>query len=146
MLFRSDGGVEPDSDTPPIPGDVQQPEYFLIRLPVQGELSAYLLEGGYARFYVEVATYSVPTRDGLQDYRNECEEECRRVVEERTYEELDSSQGILSAEDDLFVEIEDILRERIQGGTVSLEAVTLNVTHLEPYAPIDGGMPQPSYP
>jgi hypothetical protein len=140
----------PDARTPDghieMPGEMPWPDYFTLRIPATNHISAYLVDGGYCGFFVELVTYEEPTYLSLLDHMSSAETRCRNTVSELTYDTLNTAAGISSAEDDLLDAL-DALAGELNGHTnPTIEAVTLTLVQLEPYAPIDGGMPQPSYP
>lgn len=140
-----DAHVEPDADIT-IMGDIEEPQYFLLRVPVTGDLSAYLADGGYCSFYVELATYVAASFDALNQNMADAEERCRAVLQDFTYDGLNSAAGVASAEDDLLDGLDELVQE-LEGHTdLTIEAVTLNISYLEPYGQMDGGIGLPEYP
>ena len=139
------GSPSPDGHID-MPGEMPYPDYFTLRIPVESSLSAYLLDGGYCNFYVEMVTYVEATYLALFEHLATAGDRCRSVLEDLTYDTLSTAAGIAAAEEDLQDELDALVTELtlVQGATV--EAVTLNILLLEPYAPMDGGMPEPSYP
>lgn len=140
-----DAHVEPDADIT-IMGDVEEPHYYLLRIPVTGDLSAYLADGGYCSFYVEVATYVASTHDTLTQNMADAEEACRMVLQDFTYDGLNTAAGVGAAEDDLLDGLDEVVQD-LEGHTqLTVEAVTLNISYLEPYGQMDGGIGMPEYP
>lgn len=155
----SDGGVDPDGEVEPRPdaevlpdadieimGDVEGPDYFILRIPQTGSMAAYLVDGGYCEFYVEVATYNADSHDALRDNMNQAREACRSTMADFTYDTLDSAQGVIQAEDDLFTALDELCQELNGHSATTLEGVTLTITYLDSQAHMDGGMPEPEYP
>lgn len=141
-----DAGTEPDGDTPPIPGDVEQPQYFTLRIPDSGNLTAYLYDGGMCVFYVEMATYSEPMYAALAANSPQAADACRTAIADFNYDELDTGQGRVAAEDDLLDSLETLGRRLAQNENLTVEAVTLHIVSLEPEVPIDGMMAVPRFP
>jgi len=136
----------PDTGTIPLPGSDQQPDYYTIRIPVTDELSAYLIDNGYAQFYVEAVTYVVDSANALQENMSSAEDTCRQTVSEFTYDSLNTAAGVAACEDDLLASLDDLVMD-LEGHTnATLEHVTLTITYLEPYADIGGARADPSYP
>jgi hypothetical protein len=136
----------PHPDTGPIDGGEQLPEYYIIRIPVTGELSAYLLDNGYAQFYVEVATYVLDTANALQEDMVAAEDACRPCVSEYTYDSLNTAAGVLACEEDLLTALDEHVMLAEGHTTPTVEHVTLTISYLEPYAEIGGAREAPSYP
>jgi len=154
----TDASTEPDATVPQpdavppqpdatfeIPGVDQQPDYFTVRIPVSSEVSAYLVDGGYASFYVIVATYRADSYQELLDHMNDAQSVCRVTLEEHTYDALNTAAGITGAEADLRDALDDFC-ELQHGQPATLEAVTLHISYLSPVAEIGGDMPSPEYP
>lgn len=152
----ADAGAEPDAApdaAPPGPdaitieigGIEAEPSYFTVRIPVSSELSAYLMDGGYASFYVIAATYVADSYQVLQELMNGAQDVCRSTLEEFTYDALNTAQGITGAEQDLRDALDEFC-EADHGQPATLEAVTLHISYLSPYADIDGDMAFPEYP
>jgi hypothetical protein len=142
---------QPDA-TPPQPdatieigGIEQQPDYFTVRIPVSGEVSAYLVDGGYASFYVIVATYWADSYDELQEHMADAQSVCRVTLEEHTYDALNTAAGITGAESDLRDALDDFCEVQ-HGQPATLEAVTLHISYLSPVAELGGDSPSPEYP
>lgn len=131
---------------PPIDGGEQLPEYYIIRIPVIGELSAYLSDNGYAQFYVEVATYVLDTANALQEDMVAAEDACRPCVSEYTYDSLNTAAGVLACEEDLHTALDEHVMEAEGHTTPTVEHVTLTISYLEPYAEIGGAREAPDYP
>jgi len=153
-----DAGIDPDATppqpdaTPPQPdatieiGGVEpQPDYFTVRIPVSGELSAYLIDGGYASFYVIAATYWADSYHALVDTMTDAQDVCRVSLEEHTYDALNTAAGLTGAEADLRDALDDFC-EGQHGQPATLEAVTLHISYLSPTADIGGDAPFPEYP
>jgi hypothetical protein len=128
-----------------IPGDVRQPDYYRLRIPTEHELTSYLYDGGVCVFYVEVVTYAENLHTALIDELERAEGACRATISDFSYDQLDTGEGRAAAEDDLADSLEQLGLE-LTGQDLAVEALTLHIVSLEPYAPIDGGMPAPSYP
>lgn len=154
-------GQAPDSDAqvPPLdartsntdahvemPGEAPWPDYFTLRIPVEGNLSAYLMDGGYCTFYVELATYVEASYLALLEHLEAAGDRCRSTLADFSYDTLSTAAGVASAEDDLHDELDALASELTQNPGPTIEALTLTLSYLEPYAPMDGGMPEPSYP
>jgi hypothetical protein len=129
-----------------VPGDVEQPNYFTLRIPGEGEMTSYLYDGGMCVFYVELVTYEETVYSTLLDHPQEARDKCRTTIADFSYDQLDTGQGHTAAEDDLLDSLEVMARELTDAEGLTVEAVTLHIVSLEPHAPIDGGMPAPSYP
>lgn len=148
-----DAGTNPEPDAaPPQPdatievmGVESVPDYFTLRIPVSNELSAYLIDGGYASFYVITATYVAETYQVLQELMNSAQDVCRSTLEDFTYDALNTAQGITGAEQDLRDALDEFC-ETEHGHPATLEAVTLHISYLSPYADIDGDSAIPEYP
>ena len=141
----TDGGREPDADVE-IGGVSREPDYFTLRIPSSGETTAYLQEGGVCRFYVNVATYSALSHDLLRDNPARAQDTTRDTIAALTFEELDTNRGVSDAEEDLKAALLELLASWAEGESVSLEAVTLYISSLDPDVPMDGFAPAPSYP
>jgi len=140
-----DAYVEPDADIT-ILGDIEEPQYFLLRIPVTGDLSSYLADGGYCSYYVELATYVGTTFDTLTQHMADAEQRCRAVLQDFTYDGLNTAAGVAAAEDDLTDGLDELVGE-LEGHTnPTVEAVTLTISYLEPYGQMDGGIGLPEYP
>ncbi len=150
-----DAGPDPDPEPDAAPtqpevtieiGGVESlPDYFTLRIPVSNDLSAYLIDGGYASFYVVVATYVAESYQVLQDLMNDAQDVCRSTLEEFTYDALNTAQGITCAEQYLRDALDEFC-EADHGQPATLEAVTLHISYLSPYADIDGDQAFPEYP
>lgn len=142
----------PDASTPgpdahvEMPGESPWPSYFTLRIPVDGNLSAYLVDGGYCTFYVELVTYIEASYLALMEHLDAAGDRCRNAIADFTYDTLSTAAGVASAEDDVHDELDALASELTQTTGPTIEAVTVTISYLEPYAPIDGGMPEPSYP
>ncbi len=140
-----DAQVGPDAEVF-LAGDVAEPEYFLLRIPVSGDISAYLSDGGYCTFFVELATYSASTYDTLTQNMDEAADRCRALLVDYTYDGLSTAAGVAAAEDDLLGELDDLVGE-IEGHNLpTVELVTLTISYLEPVEQLDGGIGEPQYP
>ncbi len=136
----------PQPDTGPVPGGERPPDYYTIRIPVSDDLSCYLMDEGYAQFYVEVVTYMLDSANALQENLSDAEEVCRQTVSEYTYDSLITAAGVTACEADLLTNLDELVME-LEGHTdVTLEHATATFSYLEPYAEIGGAMGQPSYP
>lgn len=156
--MESDGGVDPDAEPRPdghvvhpdadieILGDIEQPDYFILRIPDSGDLTAYLVDGGYCMFFVKVATYNADSYDALRENPSSAQQRCREIIADFTYEALDTAQGVADAEDDLLEALDSLCQELNGHSNPTLEAVTLHITYLDSQTHMDGGMPEPSYP
>lgn len=148
----SDGGVDPDARSPEpdaeieIPGGEPIPNYYNLRIPLEGELTAYLLDGGSCTFFVEMSTYDAGTFDALHMEMEQTKARCRSTLEDLTYDDLDSAEGVASAEDDLMEALNGLARELNNHDRDTVEAVTLTILYLTPEVEIDGDMPMPGYP
>jgi len=148
-----DAGPEPDPDAAPpqpdatieIGGVAPGPDYFTLRIPIEGELSAYLIDGGYASFYIIAATYVAESHQVLQDLTNGAQDVCRATLEELTYDALNTAEGVAGAEQDLRDALDNFC-EAEHGYPATLEAVTLYISYLSPYADIGGDSAFPEYP
>ncbi len=149
----ADAGTDPDPDAaPPQPdadiellGAEPYPDYYTVRLPGTGELSAYLVDGGYASFYAVAVTYVTDSYHVLIDDLPGAQDVVRSTLAEHTYDSLNTAQGVTGAESD----IRDALDAHCQtehGQPATIEAVTLYISYLSPIVDIDGDMPFPSYP
>jgi hypothetical protein len=137
---------QPDSSVPDAPGGDPGPSYFTLRLPAEGELYAYLIDGGSAQFYVELATYNVESYQALLDHFEDAANRARSTLQEYTYDGLNSAQGVLAAEDDLHGELDALIGELNGHDVATLEAVTLTITYLDSEPILMGEAPYPSYP
>jgi hypothetical protein len=145
----ADATVDPDRQVGQdveIGGVVQEPDYYTVRLPASGELTAYLTLGGRCLFYVNVATYSASAHDFFVDEREAANDLCRTTMADFTYEDLDRAGGVGEAEDDLMEALLTWLEDNLSQAEATLEAVSLFIVELDPDPGLDGGMPQPSYP
>jgi hypothetical protein len=154
----SDGGVDPDAEILPdghihqpdgdieILGDIEEPDYFILRIPETGDLTSYLVDGGYCMFFVKVATYNADSYDALRDNPSRAQQVCRETIADFTYDTLNTSQGVLQAEDDLLSALDELCQELNGHSSPTLEAATLHITYLDSQLHMDGGMPEPSYP
>jgi hypothetical protein len=140
-----DAHVEPDADVT-ILGDIVDPQYYLLRIPVTGDLASYLADGGYCTFYVELATYAAATYDTLVAHLADAEQRCRAVIQDFTYDGLNTAAGVTAAEDDLLDGLDELVQELDNHTAPTVEHVTLNVTYLQPYEQMDGGIGLPEYP
>jgi len=146
-----DAGTDPDAAAPQpdatieIGGVTPGPDYFTVRIPVSGEVSAYLVDGGYASFYVIAATYNADSYTVLQNQMNGARDVCRSALEELTYDSLSTAQGVTGAEQDLRDALDELC-EADHGQPATIEAATLYISYLSPYADIDGDMAFPQYP
>ncbi|MFC1482454.1 hypothetical protein ACFL51_01470 [Myxococcota bacterium] len=141
-----DGSVPPDASHPPVPGGEREPHYYTLRLPAQDSASAYLIDDGYAAFYVIAATYDEQSYEALAADLQQAVDRCRSTIEEYTYDELVTSQGVAAAEDDIVASL-DVLCQELNNHTYpTMEGVTLYLTMLEPSTDILGDMAEPSYP
>ncbi len=144
---RGLGNSEPGPDAEvTILGDIEEPHYYLLRVPVTGDLSSYLADGGYCSFYVELATYSASSYDTLTQNMADAEARCRAVLQDFTYDSLNTAAGVASAEDDLLDGLDELVQELENHTAPTLELVTLNISYLEPYEQLDGGIGMPEYP
>lgn len=144
---RGLGSGEPGPDAEvTILGDIEEPQYYLLRIPVTGDLSSYLADGGYCTFYVELATYAASSYDTLVVHMADAEERCRAVIQDFTYDNLNTAAGLASAEDDLLDGLDELVGELENHTTSTLELVTLTISYLEPYEQMDGGIGMPDYP
>jgi hypothetical protein len=128
------------------PGSAPWPDYFTLRIPATDSLSAYLVDGGYGTFYLELVTYDEATYLTLLEHLDTAADRCRNTIGDYTYDTLATAAGVTSAEEDLLDELDALASELTGNPGPTVEAVTLTITYLEPYAPMDGGMPEPSYP
>ena len=151
-LDESDGGTDPDASHREVDADIEmlgvmeEPDYFLLRIPETDDLAAYLIDGGYCRFYVEVATYSADSYHALRDEILQAQDRCRNALSDFTYDTLDTADGHAEAEDDLMETLDQLCQELNNHTVPTIEGVTLTLTHLEPASEIDGGIGQPEYP
>ncbi len=140
-------GIEPGPDAEvTILGDIEEPHYYLLRVPVTGDISAYLADGGYCSFYVELATYAASTFDTLTQHMAEAETRCREVLQDFTYDGLNSAAGVASAEDDLLDGLDELVQQLEGHSDPTVEYTTLTISYLEPYEQLDGGIGMPEYP
>ncbi len=153
-----DAGTQPDARPQPdaqppqpdatidTPGEAPYPDYFTLRIPASGDISAWLIDDGYCTFWVEVATYVEASYLALLEHLSEAAQRCQETLSDYTYDLLNTGTGVAAAEDDLLDALETLVQELNQTEGPTLEAVTLTITYLEDDAPIDGGAPEPSYP
>jgi hypothetical protein len=144
---RADASVEkePDSSIEILGIDVQ-PEYYVLRFPLEGDLAAWLMDGGYATFWVAVATWNEQSYQALLDNREDVEALLRSTLSEHGYEELAAPEGVDVAQDDLKDALEELCQEECGHQGPTLEAVTLEITYLAPEEPIGGAAEPPGYP
>jgi hypothetical protein len=144
---RGLGSGEPGPDAEvTILGDIEEPQYYLLRIPVTGDLASYLADGGYCTFYVELATYAAATYDTLVAHLADAEQRCRAVLQDFTYDGLNTAAGVTAAEDDLLDGLDELVQELDNHTAPTVEFVTLNLTYLQPYEQMDGGIGMPEYP
>lgn len=136
----------PHPDTGQIDGGEQLPEYYIIRIPLTGELSAYLLDDGYAQFHVEVVTYVLDTANALQEDMTAAEDACRPCVSEYTYDTLNTAAGVIACEEDLLTAVDEHVMQLEGHSNPTVEYVTLSITYLEPNVGIGGARGEPEYP
>ncbi len=140
-----DANVGPDADIT-ILGDIEEPHYYLLRIPVTGDITSYLADGGYCSFYVELATFVPSTSDTLTQHMDEAAARCREILQDFTYDGLNTAAGVASAEDDLVVGLDDLVGELEGHSNLTVEHTTLTISYLEPYEQMDGGIGLPEYP
>jgi hypothetical protein len=128
-------------------GVVEQPGYFTVRLPPDpDDVGVYLVDGGYARFYVVVLTYLEDSARYLTDQRATLVEALSAEVGEETYEALQNAQSLAALEERLLTLLDDqYATSSGTGGTGWYTELTLTLTRLD--APvalggIDGGTPE----
>ncbi len=138
-------GAQPDA-TVVAPGVDIGPEYYNLRLPAEGELYAYLIDGGSAQFYVELVTYSFDSYEALRERLDDASSEARSMVQEHTYDSLNSPQGVLAAEDDIHEALDALVMQYNAHNEATIEAVTLHITYLDPDPMMMGEAPFPAYP
>jgi hypothetical protein len=137
---------EPDASTPDAPGGDPGPEFYTVRIPITDELSAYLLDNGYAQFHVEAVTYVADTQNALLEHMSSAEDTCRQCVSEYTFDSLDTAAGVAACEDDLLTALDELVMDLEGHSNVTVEYVTLSISYLEPYAEMGGISGEPSYP
>ncbi|MFH2008955.1 MAG: hypothetical protein ABI333_20365 [bacterium] len=131
---------------PDAPGGDPGPGYYTVRIPVTGELHAYLIDGGSASFYVEAATYALESFEALQGSSGTAGDRARSTLEEFTYDALSSGAGVAAAEDDLLTVLDELVMEQNTHSDPTIVAVTLHITYLDPEPMWMGEAPSPSYP
>lgn len=133
-----------------IPGDVSQPHFYPLRFPVEGDASVWLVDGGYATYYVTAVTYAQDVALFVEDQRAALESRIASVIGERTYDELVTSNGATM----------DALRDAVASspneaynedtgdvGTDWFQQVDVIFSRLDPPAEIGGVAGEdPSYP
>jgi len=137
---------EPDASTPTPPGGDPGPDYYTMRIPDDGELYAYLIDGGSAQFYVELATYHYDSFGALADHIDDAASRARSTLQEYTYDSLNTAQGLIAAEDDLHEAMDALVMELSAHSEATIEALTLHITYLDPEPMMMGEAPFPSYP
>ena len=113
---------------------------------ISGELHAYLIDGGSASFYVDVATYLLESFEALQDNSGTAGDRARSTLEEFTYDALNTGAGVTAAQDDLLTALDELVMELNYHGDPTIVAVTLHITYLDPEPMWMGEAPGPSYP
>jgi len=136
---------QPDADVT-ILCDIEEPQYFLLRIPLEGDLYSYLSDGGYCTFWVELATYSAPAYDTLRYNMELAQEACRIALADYTYDGLNTAAGVAGAEDDCHSALDELVMELHNHTAPTIEALTLTITYLEPEGQLDGGIGMPDYP
>lgn len=137
---------EPDASIPDAPGGDPGPDYFTLRIPGEGELYAYLIDGGSAQFYVELATYHQDSFQVLLDNFEDASNRARSILQEYTYDGLNTAQGVIGAEDDIHEALDALVMELSAHNEATIEALTLHITYLDPEPMMMGEAPFPSYP
>jgi hypothetical protein len=137
---------EPDASIPDAPGGDPGPNYYSLRIPGEGELYAYLIDGGSAQFYLEVATYRQDSYQALVDHFEDASTRARSTLQEHTYDGLSNAQGFIAAEDELHLELDALVMELNAHNEATIEALTLHITYLDPEPMMMGEAPFPSYP
>lgn len=136
---------EPDASIE-IGGAEQLPEYFTLRFPIEGDLSVWLVDGGYATFWVAAVTWHEPSYQALLDFRADAEQLLRTTLADFTYDTLNSPDGLTSAEDDLHEALDTFCQEQCGHSEATMQTVTLTITYLSPGDEIMGDMAEPEYP
>jgi hypothetical protein len=138
---------EPDASIE-IAGAEPEPHYYTVRFPAQGQgdLSAWLVDGGYASFWVSAMTWNQVSYQTLLDRREDAQERLRTALADFTYDRLSATDGVSAAEDDLLEVLDQLCQEDDGHANPTIETVTLTLTQLNPPDDIMGDMPHPSYP
>lgn len=137
---------QPDASVPDAPGGDPGPDYYALRIPGEGDLYAYLLDGGSAQFYVELVTYHPDSYQALVDNFEDASTQIRATMQEYTYDGLNSAQGLISAEDELHDALDALVMGWNAHNEATIEALTLHITYLDPEPMMMGEAPFPSYP
>lgn len=140
-----DGRQEPDASIE-IGGAEPMPEYFTVRFPIEGDLSTWLLDAGYATFWVSAVTWHEPSYQALVDFRADAEQILRTTLADFTYDILVTPEGVTSAEDDLHEALDAFCQERCGHTNPTMETVLLTITYLTPGDDLMGDMAEPFYP
>lgn len=137
---------EPDAGTPPPPGVYPGPDFYTLRIPDEGDLYAYLIDGGSAQFYVELVTYRYDSFQALLNHIDDASSRARSTLQEHTYDSLSTAQGVIAAEDEIHEALDALVMELGAHGEATIEALTLHITYLDPEPIMMGDAPFPSYP
>ena len=137
--------AEPDASIE-IGGAEPQPDYFTIRFPLQGDLTAWLSDGGYATFWLTAVTWNEQSYQTLLDQRADAEAQLRATLSDFTYDGLNSAQGESSAEDDLLDALDQFCQEQNHHNDPTIQTVNLTITYLTPNDDLMGDMAEPAYP
>lgn len=136
---------EPDASIE-IGGAEQLPEYYTIRFPLEGDLSTWLMDGGYATFWVSAVTWHEASYQALLDLRAEAEQRLRATLADFAYDTLSTPAGATAAEDDLHETLDTFCQERCGHTEPTMQTVTLTLTYLAPGDDLMGDMAEPEYP
>ncbi len=130
-------------------GAMPEPNYHRVRFPVEPEdRAAYLMDGGYVRFYVVAMTPIEDCSYFAVDHRATLTDQMAIRVSEHSYDELSSSAGVMALEEELRVLLDEAYNEDT-GDIASGWFVEVEVTFTRMDAPeILGGIAgdSPSYP
>lgn len=99
-----------------------------------------------ARFHVQAYTYDEQSFGALVEAMDNARQVCVETLSGYTYVVLSTSQGELSAEQDLYTALDELVMTLSNHSDSTLESVTLYIEYLEPYTEMGGVPPSPYYP
>lgn len=93
-------------------GSVELPNYHTVRFPITPEdRAAYLMDGGYVRFYVVAMTYHEDCASFAIDARSALTDQMANRVADHSYDELTTNAGVLALQDELRSLLDDAYNE-----------------------------------
>ncbi len=131
--------------TAPMP-DMGVEPVFTLRVPTTGTITAHLLDAGMAQFYVQVVTYNAQSFQALEQATSDATQVCVEIMSGYTYEVLSTSQGVLSAEQDLYTALDELVMTLNEHTDSTLLSVSLHIDYLDPDTGMGGVPPSPYYP